>query len=165
MTHDWKVRLGVAAAMLAIAFCGVLVPDSGWGYWKWAIPIYALLALGLSFHIKRQKKEFTFSELWHELAHWSAMIVTIFLVSYLAQSGVMSHFVAGVVDLLLLSLAVFLAGIYIEPIFLFIGLGLAVFAMLTALLVEYMFMIAVIVLAVTAALVAISVWSTHRKSR
>lgn len=166
--HTWKARLGVAIAMLAIAFVGVVITDlyqgGGFDYWKWAVAIYALLALWLSYYVKKQKEAFQPMMLLREALHWGALIGTIFLVSYLASTGVMSRFVGGIMHLILTSLAVFLAGVYIEPTFLIIGVCLAIFAVLTAVLVEYMYAIAIPMIIAAVLLVVIWVWISHKKS-
>lgn len=151
--------------MLLLAFLGMVITDvrveGGWDYWRWIVPIYAMLALWLSWYVRRQLQTISPITLWHELFHWVGLIGTIFMVSYLVHLGTISRFIAGIFNLMLLSFGVFLAGIYIETTFLLIGIILGVFALLTALLVQYMFAILIPIL-IGAILIALSVWITHR---
>lgn len=166
-THPWKARLSVGIIMLALAFLGMVVTDvrsvGGWDYWKWMVPVYALLALWLSWYVKRKQQTLSPITIWHEVLHWLGLIGAIFLVSHLVHLGTISRFIAGIFHLILLSLALFLAGIYIESIFILIGIVLGVFALLTAMLVQYIYVF-IIPIAIAAVLViAISVWISHRK--
>ena len=166
-THPWKARLSVGILMLVLAFLGMVVTDvhttGGWEYWKWIVPVYAVLALWLSWYTKRQLKTISPITVWHELLHWAGLICAIFLVSHLVQIGTISRFIAGIFHLILLSLAVFLAGIYIESILILIGIILGIFALLTALLVEYMYAFAIPILVGGILIVAIWVWISHQK--
>lgn len=167
--HPWKARLGVGLVMLTLAFLGMVTTDvhstGGWEYWKWVVPIYALLALWLSWYVKRSKETVTPITLWHEVLHWAGLILAIFLVSHLSHLGTISRFVAGIFQLILLSFAVFLAGVYIEPIFLLIGLALAILAMATAMFVQYIYAIAIPLLIAAAIAIALWVWLSHQKSK
>lgn len=166
-SHPWKARLIVGIIMLALAFFGMAITDirrsGGWHYWEWIVLIYAILSLWLSWYIKRTTQVITPITLWHEILHWSGAIASIFLVSYLVHLGTTSRFVAGMFELIILALTLFFAGIYIESTFMIIALVLAIFAILTAVLAQYVyfFIIPIIVVAVVANVVM--VWLSHRK--
>lgn len=166
-SHPWKARLTVGAIMLILAFLGVVVTDirtsGGWEYWKWMVPIYAILALWLSWYVKRQQQTVTPITIGHEILHWLGLVGAIFLVTYLAELGTVSRFIAGLFHLILLSLAVFLAGIYIESIFLLVGVILAFLALCTALWVQYFYAILIPVAIGAALILAVSVWISHQK--
>ena len=74
--HPWKARLSVGIIMLALAFLGMIVTDvrtvGGWDYWKWMVPVYAILALWLSWYVKRKQQTVSPITIWHEVLHWSA---------------------------------------------------------------------------------------------
>lgn len=165
--HPWQARLGVAIAMLLLAFLGMIVTDirstGGWDYWRWVIPIYALLALWLSWYIQRQTQEIRPITLWHELLHWVGLMLAVFMVSYYVHLGTVSRFTAGIFDLTLLSLAIFLAGIYIEKTFLLIGVILGLFALLSVFVVQYLYALMIPLVIAGGIIVAVMVWISHRK--
>lgn len=165
--HPWKARLGVGIVMLLLAFVGMMVTDTrsagGWDYWKWMVPVYALLALWLSWYVKREKQTVSPITIWHEILHWFGLISAIFLVSHLVHLGTFSRFVAGIFHLTLLSLALFLAGIYIESVFLLIGVILGVFALLTATLVQYMYSLILPIVIAGAFITGLTIWLSHKK--
>lgn len=165
--HPWKVRLIVGSIMLGLAFIGMVMTDirqtGGWDYWKWVVPIYAILALWLSWYVKRQTQVVSPISIGHELLHWGGLILSVFLVSYFVHLGTISRFIAGLFNLTLLSLSVFIAGVYLDHIFLLIGVILGVFALLTALLVQYMYAIAIPIALGGAIVLAIYLWISHSK--
>ena len=166
-THPWKARLGVGIIMLALAFLGIIITEiksqGGLDYWKWVIPFYAISALWLSWYVKRRQQTVKPITLWHELLHWAGLYCAILLVSHLIDIGTMSRLIAGIFQLLLLSLAVFLAGIYIESIFIIVGIVLGVFAFITALLVQYMYALIIPVFIIGALIMALFIWFSHKK--
>ncbi len=160
--HPWRARLVVGLIMLFLAFVGMVFTNThetgGWNYWKWMVPIYALLALWLSWYDKRQRSVVSPITLWHELLHWIGLTGVIFLVTYLVHLGTISRFIAGIFHLILLSLGVFLAGIYIDSIFLMVGIVLALFALLTALLVQYMYLLVIAITILSAVIIGVALW-------
>lgn len=169
ISNLWKARFIVGLIMLGLAFLGMVITDiretGGWDYWKWAVPIYAILALWLSWYVKSTNETFSLNDLWRELALWGGLFISIFFVSYLVNIGTISRFVAGIFHLILLSLAVFIAGIYIERIFIVIGFVLGIFAVLTALLVQYLYSIILPIVIGAGLIIFISIWMSHRKSK
>lgn len=155
--HPWKARIGVGSAMLFLAFLGLIVTDvrstGGWEYWQWVTPVYGLLALWLSWYLRRNSQCLSPVTLGHEALHWAGLVGSIFIVSYFVHLGIIGRFSAGLFALTLLSQAVFLAGIYIETSFLLIGAVLALFAMGIALTLEYLYALSLPLLLATLALI------------
>lgn len=165
--HPWKARLGVGIAMLVLAFLGMVLTDvqrqGGWDYWRWMVPVYALLALWLSWYVRRTREVISPITLGHELLHWLGVIGAVFLVSFFVNIGIISRFIAGIFDLTLLSLGVFIAGIYIESTFLLIGLALGACACVSAVFIQYLYAIMIPILLGIGAIIAIMVWLSHKK--
>lgn len=165
--HPWRARLIVGILMLFLAFLGMVVTDiaksGGWDYWKWMVIVYALLALWLSWYTRRTEEVLSPITLGHELLHWSGVVATVFLVSYFVHLGTVSRFIAGIFDLTIISLGVFLAGVYIESTFLLIGIVLGVLAALSAFVVEYLYAIIIPIMIGGALLIAIMIWLSHQK--
>jgi hypothetical protein len=128
----WKARFTVSLVMLFLACLGMAFTDlkseGAWIYWRAITPVYALLSIGLSFYLKHKKAKDVVWTIWHEIAHWVGLLASIYVLSLLVRMGFMGRFEAGVETILLLALATFLAGVYIEPTHLVIGaiLGLIV---------------------------------------
>ncbi len=167
--HPWEARSIVCLIMLLLAFFGIIFTDvrstGGWTYWRVVVPIYALMALWLSWYLRRKQHSISAVTIWHELLHWLGLIASTFLVSEILQMGIVSRFSAGIIVLALVSQAVFLAGIYIETTFLFIGIVLGVFAWMVAFTVEYLFAFAILTIVLAGAAAGLMIWLKHRKSQ
>jgi len=166
-THPWKARLSITIIMLVLAFIGVVVSDvhinGGWIYWKWIVPVYALLALWLSWYTKKKRQVVSPISIIHEILHWIGLILAIFLISHLVKMGIMSRFLGGIFDIVLLSLAVFLAGIYIEHIFILVGIVLGFFALFTAMISQYIYAITIPIIIGAIIIIIMYLWMYHKK--
>ncbi|HSX14084.1 MAG TPA: hypothetical protein VLE96_06680 [Chlamydiales bacterium] len=167
--HPWRARLIVGILMLFLAFLGMVITDifktGGWDYWKWVVGIYALLALWLSWYIRRNQEILSPITLGHELMHWIGVVATVFIVSYFVSIGIVSRYVAGIFDLTLLSLGVFLAGIYIESTFILVGIVLGLLALFSAFVTEYLYAVIIPILIGGAIVIAIMIWLSHQKTK
>lgn len=138
-----KLRLIIALVMLVLGFLGVIFTDisrtGAWNYWRFLTVVYAILSLCLSWHLKRKEWKTTLITVWHEIAHWAGLIGAIFVSSYLVQVGIIGRFEASVMTLLLLALATFLAGIYIDSTLILVGIILGIFALGIAFLDAYFY--------------------------
>jgi hypothetical protein len=165
--HPWIARLSVGIAILVLAFLGLVITEirttGGWHYWRWAVPIIALLALWLSWYLRRQKSSLSPVTIWHEVVHWAGLIASVFVLSIFVHIGIIGRFEAALCVLTLLAQAVFLAGIYIESTFLFIGVILGLFTVGVAFLEEYLYAIAIPILIAGAAGIIGLIWYTHKK--
>jgi hypothetical protein len=164
--HPWGARLGVALAMLSLAFLGLILTDveltGGWNYWKWTVPVYGLMALWLSWYLRRKKSSFSLVTLWHEVLHWFSLIVFVYLISIFLHIGIFSRLLAGLCVVTLLAQSVFLAGLYIERSFLAIGILLGLFAAFAAFLQEYLYALSIPIILVAVGAIA---WAIHRSRK
>ncbi len=128
----WKARLFVCFIMLALAFIGLIIMDlHSSGYWVYSRIMalsYAILSIWLFWYCHRGEHKIHTSTFWHQLLHWLGLMLAIYITSLFVDSGVMGSVQAGLVTLILLALAVFLAGVYTSAAFMFIGVTLMVFA-------------------------------------
>ena len=166
--HPWMARLVIGISMLIIAFLGLIVTDirktGGWLYWRWSIPFIAVLALWLSWYLRRQKSSLSAVALWHEVLHWIGLIASVIIVSIFVQIGIVGRFEAALCTLTLLALAVYLAGIYIETTFLYVGIVLGLFTLGIAFIAEYLYAVAIPLLLIGGGIIVWLIWHTRRKS-
>ncbi|MBX9923557.1 MAG: hypothetical protein K2Y01_05545 [Rhabdochlamydiaceae bacterium] len=131
--HAWRWRLITGVFMFLLAFVGValtVIKQSwSWGYWKILSGIFAAISLGLSAYLKQYRLKTAAITIWHEVFHWLGLIFSIAILSRMVNLGILSPFAASLQALLLLSLATFLAGIYIEKSFLFVGAFMGCFSL------------------------------------
>jgi hypothetical protein len=85
--------------MLFLGFIGVIVTDirkdGAWNYWRVLCVIYALISLGMSWHLKRRGWKTTALTVWHEIAHWAGLFGSIFVTSWFVHIGALGRFEAS----------------------------------------------------------------------
>jgi len=162
--HHWKMRLLIGIIMLGLAFVGLIASDlrqnGAWNYWRIMVPIYALLCLFLSWYLRKRKHAVSPVTVWHELVQWAGLALSVYLVSIFVKIGLLGRFEAGLVVLTLLSLTIFIAGIYVETTFILIGVLLGLFAAGAALLAAYLY---TVMLPLTLVVAVLLVWASRRK--
>lgn len=165
--HPWIARIAVALTMIVLSFIGLIITDirqeSGWLYWRFITPLLAVLALWLSWYLKKEKHPLYPLSLWHEILHWTGLLASVLLLSFFVHIGVMGRLEAALATLTLLSQAVFLAGIYIERTFLYIGIILGLFTLAVAFLEEYLYAIAIPIFVLAFLGAAWMIWHTKKQ--
>jgi hypothetical protein len=167
MTYT-QLRIIAALVMLILGFIGVIVTDiikdGAWKYWQFLCVVYAVMSLALSWHVKKKGWKRSVLTIWHELAHWTGLIGAIFIVSYFVGVGLVSRFIASLLTLILLSLATYLAGIYIETTLIFVGVILGIFALGIAFTAVYLYSILLPLTVVAAIILIIFIYHTQKKT-
>jgi hypothetical protein len=100
------------------------------------------------------------STIWHEILHWGAVVGAVYILSVFVDIGLMGGFLAGIVMMLMLALATFIAGIYIENTFLLVGVALGAFSLVVAMFSEYLYAILLPVIFIA---IGVSFWLSFRK--
>ncbi len=162
--RNWKRRLTVSTILLIISLAGVIITcldrNSAFSRWYWsaAVIVFAVLSIWLS-RIDSAARHLQGRTVWHAVLHWVALLVIIFHVHLLVYAGIADNITAGLVILLLLALTVFLAGLYYDSTFCFLGGVLFVLAVISTLLYRYVLLVAVIAILA----VALIVYLLYRK--
>jgi hypothetical protein len=150
-----QMRFFASLLMLIIALIGVILtdfsPHFSANYWFYAIPVFAVINIILSWHAALGHRQFVIA--WHELLHWLALLVCIFMVYIFVHMGVFSNVLAGIFMLTLLALTTFLAGIHFDSMLIIIGIILMLFDLLSAVFVQFSMVIVVPIVVVAAILI------------
>ena len=166
--HPWRARMMVGLFMLILAFVGLIITDTSkegaWEYWRAMTPVYALLSIGLSLHLRKNTEISLKTEVWQEILHWLGLIGAVYLISAFVNMGLIGRFEAGLVILVLLSLATFLAGIYHDFIFFIVGSLLAAFSLGAAFLNEYLWSIMLPITLIAAVIMAYLVYRNFHQN-
>ncbi|QVL56278.1 MAG: hypothetical protein KFB95_03515 [Simkaniaceae bacterium] len=162
--HHWKMRLMVAIIMLGLSFVGLIISDlwtnGAWDYWRWMVPIFAVLCLFLSWYLRHKQRVMSTTTIWHELVQWFGLALAVYLVSIFVSIGLMGRFEAGLIVLTLLALNTFITGIYVEPTFFVIGILLGLFAAAAAVLAEYLYSV---MLPITIGVAVLLIWVARKR--
>ena len=166
MVAKIKVPLIVVLVMLLLGFIGVVLTDvlkdGAWQFWRILTVIYALLSLALNAYLRKKQWRTKVYHFWHELWHWIGLILCISVISFLVKIGLISRFLAGLEILILLALSTYLIGVYIEVIFIPVGILLGIFAVAIAFFEQYLYAIAIPLILITAGIIF---WIVHKASR
>lgn len=153
--HPWKVRFGITGLMLLLSLIGLILTsvrkDGAWEYWRIMTPVFALLSLGMSVYLRKLKEVLSPVTVWHELLHWVGLFAATMLIAEFVKSGIMGRMVAGLQVVTLLALTMYTLGIYVESSFMIIGILLGIFAACAAIISEYLFIIAIPLVAIAGA--------------
>ena len=133
-------------------------------FWQIASIIIALLALVLSFYLNGMRAVSKPALLWREMLHWLGLIGSVYIMSLYVDIGIISPFLGTLGVITLIAQAVFLAGIYIESTFLFIGIVLGLFAVSIAWMETHIFLFMVPLLIIAIVALALFMWNKHRAS-
>jgi hypothetical protein len=143
--HSWRWRLIAGLLMFLLAFLGViftvLKQSWSWNYWKVVAGLFALISFSLGAYLKQYRLKTAAITLWHEVFHWLALLSAIAVLSRMVTLGILSPFAASLQALLIIALATFLAGVYIEKTFLFVGAFMGCFSLILSYVSLYSYLI------------------------
>lgn len=142
-SHPWKARFIVGLIMIILAFVGLVVSNLSekisWDYWRISAGLFAILSIWLSAYLRKKTDSFSLITIFRETFHWVTLILGVLLFSLFVKVGIMGRFEAGIAILTMLSMILFLAGIYIDPSFLFTGIILGFFSAGAAYMASYLY--------------------------
>ena len=164
----FKARLCVFIIMLSAGFVGLLIMDihhkSFWLYSQVISVLFAALSIWLYWYLDRTPNTSMLATIWHQILHWVGLLILVYLTSFFVSTGVMGTTQAGLMCLSLLALSVFLAGVYTDPIFMLIGITLAVFAVGAAMVQAYLSLLMTPIILVVAIIIYITLHFQRKKA-
>lgn len=132
--HPWRGRLIAGIFLFLLAFTGVgltaINENRSWEYWRVLSCLFAIVSLSLSFYLRKKNQEPFLVTFRHEVFHWIGLVLSMGILSIIVKLGILPPFAASLQALILLFLATFLAGVYIEKTFFFVSALLGVFAVM-----------------------------------
>ena len=165
----WKVRLAATVIMLLLALGGLLITyttsvDSYISWYAWLIigVLFALLSIFLAIYFHKKDPSKIGSGVWHEILHWIAFIVILFVLHVYVHTGMVGRFEGGLFILALLSFSVLISGVYLDATFLLVGIVLTIFSLVMSILTKYLALILVFVVLMAA--ITIAFFISKRKS-
>lgn len=160
-----KARLIVSLILLLLSIIGVFItvfaPTFAWHYWILVVPLFAALCIWLSWHISRSNTDKT-STIAHEVVHWVALLVAVYLVSTIVSTGIINYLAGALFVLILLAFGIFLAGLQFDSMFMLIGILLGILAACSAFFVKY---VIVILIPIAIIIAGFFIWHFMRKKK
>jgi hypothetical protein len=137
---------------VGIAISEISPPDAFW-YWLAMVPVFGGISLFAGWSRAREQGMTATGVLRNQLLHWVGLAAAVCLVFLLATTGRMNDEDAGLVALLVLALATFLAGVHFDWRYCVVGALLAAAVGALAVVKGFLWVIAIIAVAVAAFLV------------
>ena len=160
----WKVRLVIVLALLVLSFIGIIIatvnPSGSWLYWRIIVHVMAILSLWLTWYMRRNL-QLPGAGFWRVFFHWVGTLITIYILAAMVDIGVVGNLAAGMLSLELLGISFYLAGLYIDISYIFVGIVLAIFGLADAFLSTYLPVLMLPLVIV----VALIVWFVVLRSR
>lgn len=164
--HAWVARAIVGSLMLVLAFVGLVLTQiertAAWDYWRGVAVGYALLSLSLSWYMRARGLRASLFTIWHEVWHWAGLLAAIYLTTIFLKIGFFARFPASVIVITLLALATFLAGVYIEPTFVVMGIILGLLGLSVAYVEVYLYNV---IIPAAVVLMVGGFWIVHKLHR
>jgi hypothetical protein len=139
-SYEW-----ILMALMALAVIGVgityLYPDKSFRYWLAMVPVFGGACLTLEWSRLRNKEKGFWSIIKDQFYHWSGVLITVYLVYLLFNAQQLNNQNAGLVVLLVLALATFLAGIQLGWRLYLIGGFLWIVLLMAAYLTGYLWVL------------------------
>jgi hypothetical protein len=148
----WLLALMLILAMIGMGIAQAAHANRGYLVWSLIVIIYGGISLWLGWrHTKAAGKPFWPAASQH-LAHWLGLFLFLKVLFVLERLGFVNQVVVGDIDLLILGLGCYFAGVYLEAIFFVVALFLAAMAYVVAYFTENIWLI-LIFLALTVIIV------------
>ena len=133
------------ALLIGLSVGGVAVADfsaeNGLFYWLGVVPVFALASLIVGWRRERADGRTVPRIVGRQIFHWAPLALAIYLVFFLEQAGRLNRDDAGLVSLMLLTVATLTAGVHFDWRLFVVGGLLAVTTACVAIVEEYLWWI------------------------
>lgn len=140
-TRRFKAEEIILGAVAILSIAGIAVADfssqDGMRYWFVMVPIFAAASVFAGWSRAREQGEAPLAILAKQAFHWLALLLAVYLIYLLQQTGRLNRDDAGLVTLLALALTTFLAGVHFDWRLGVLGVLLGVTAACAALIEEF----------------------------
>lgn len=136
------------ALLIGLSIGGVAVADysaeNGLKYWLAVVPVFALASAFVSWKGARRDGLSVVRILGRQLFHWTPLALAIYLVFFLEQAGRLNREDAGLVSLLLLTVATLLAGVHFDWRLFVVGVLLGITTACVSIVEEFVWWILIV---------------------
>jgi len=167
--HRLFLNEALLAGLLLLCFIGVAYTNfasaRSYRYWMWLVPVFALAAMISEWSRYKRHAIDGYRYVTQQVLHWGAVFVAIKIVFMLHQIGRFNNDVTALALMLIMSLATFLAGVYIGWRFMALGLFIGLAAVLVASLEAYIWVLIPVAMAIVATGVVVAWWEFRKLAR
>ena len=141
--YRWRERAITDCVMLVLSLIGVGItdwaPQHAWKYWSYLVPVFGLICIVEMWRARRPDERHVHGVMLRkQILHWLGLMACVYLVFTFVKIGLVSAEIAGLVNLMMLALTMFLAGVHFDWTYLLVGLVLGAFAASAAYVEQYL---------------------------
>ena len=159
----------VLTSLIILSIIGIAItdfsPNTSHRYWFAMVPVFAVACLVLEWSRARYKGLKWYIILQTQILHWVGVLVAMRLIYMLLHAGRLDNENTGLIILLSLALATFLAGIHLGWRLCVLGIFLAVALVAATYLEEYLWVLLIIAAAITAVFLAMRYLFGYKKEK
>lgn len=167
--RKFQLEEGILIFLLILSLAGIGIthfsPSDGYWYWMAMILVFAVSALIIGFFQAKQKERNFKKLLLEQFFHWGSCMLVVGAMFTLLNSGHLSPDAAGLVILLLLSLATVLDGQRVGWRFSVVGLFLGISAIIASHFEHFMWIEVLLAGTLVAVTILWEIWLNHRTAK
>jgi hypothetical protein len=156
----------ILIALIALSAIGIGITDFspryGFSYWLAMVPIFGGFSILTGWSRSRSRGLSTSVVIKTQLLHWIGLLIAIIIVFFLLRTGRINNIEAGIVALLMLAFATFLAGVHFDWRYMIVGIILGAAVVGAALVQEFIWMI---LIPIAAAIILVIIWWWRTRER
>lgn len=128
LNQQKKSRILTGSSLLFICFIGACCieahPQTFLLYTQVMSLLCALVSFWLCWFLDKKNSLPSHASLWHHFLHWLGTLISLYAITILITDGLLSAHQAGIISMMILSLALFIAGVHSETLFMLLGITL-----------------------------------------
>ncbi len=167
--HRLFINEALLSSLLVLCFIGVAYTNfasaRSFHYWLWLVPAFAVAAMISEWSRYKREGIQGFRYIGQQILHWGAVFIAIKLVFQLHELGRLNNDATALALMTVMSLATFLAGVYIGWRFLVLGLFIALATVLAADLEAWIWVLIPVAIGIVAIGVVVAWWEFRKLAR
>lgn len=159
---EWTVIVLMVLALVGIAMT-YFRPETSYRYWLVMVPLFGIACVSIEWSRARRRGQSGLGIIRDELLHWFGALVAVYLIYMMMSAGQLDNTNAGLVTILTLALATYLAGVHLGWRIHLIGAFLGAIIAMQIFFKAYIWLLVLIGLALIAAYLYFRISSTKKK--
>jgi len=138
--YEWILIVLMTLAVIGVGIT-YFYPEKSYRYWLAMVPVFGVACLSLEWSRLKNKGDGFWPIIKDQFYHWSGVLISVYLIYMLFNAQQLNNQNAGLVALLVLGLATFLAGIQLGWRLYLLGAFLWIILLMTAYLTGYLWVL------------------------
>ncbi len=167
--HRIFVSEAILASLVVLCFIGVaytnFASQASYTYWLWMIPVFAIAAIISEWSRYKRHEIGGYQFIRQQVLHWGSVFIAIKTVFLLNQVGRLDNDATALALMTVLSLSVFLAGVYIGWRFIVLGIFISLATLIVAYLEAYIWVLIPTAIGIVVLGIVVAFWEFRKLTR